>query len=45
MGGAQCFTDHRMLRAKIRIDGNVLGQKRASEPTSPNVLRCSDAEE
>ena len=38
MRGAECFTDHRLLRAKIQIDSKVLGWKRASEPTSSNYL-------
>ena len=38
MRGAECFTDHRLLRAKIQIDGKSLGRKRASEPTSPRHL-------
>ena len=38
MRGAECFTDHRLLRAKIQIDGKILGRKRAREPTSPKHL-------
>ena len=38
MIGAECFTDHRLLRAKIQIYGKILGWKRAREPTSPKQL-------